>query len=1169
MAQNDENANLSKTYQKKTDKQHILDNPDTYTGSMDPTGYETYVMNSGNELGKIEAREITIIPGLYKLFDEAIVNCRDHQVRQEQLINSGQSNISPVTSIEINIEDGVISMTNDGDGIDVAEHPEYKIWIPEMIFGHLRTSTNYDKSQKKIVGGKNGFGAKLCFVWAKWGSIETCDAKRKKLYKQEFWDNLDKIDKPVIKSCSKKPYTKISFKVDFERLGVDGFSQDMLDLFKRRVMDVAAITGKKVKVKYNGELVSVKHFPQYIDLFIGNKDETQRIYEESNDRWEYAVCMAPKEEFTQVSFVNGIFTSKGGKHVEYILGQITKKLIVYIKKKKKKDVKPSTIKEQIMLFVRCDIENPSFDSQTKDCLTTNISKFGSQCEVSDKFIEKVAKLGVMDAACALTQVKEIKDVKKNDGFKSKTLRGLPKLVDAINAGTNKSNDCTLILCEGDSAKAGVLSGLSKPDRETIGVFPLKGKLLNVRGEQQKRIADNKEITDIKHILGLEVGKEYTVESVKKSLRYGKVLFMTDQDLDGSHIKGLCINLFDSQWKTLMEVPEFLGFMNTPILKATKGKQEKVFYNDGEYNTWKEENNTSSWSVKYYKGLGTSTSKEFKEYFKEKKIVYFKSTGNDSSNALDKAFNKKRAADRKIWLGNYDADLYLDTNRKEVNYEEFIDKEMIHFSKYDNERSIPCLVDGLKTSLRKILYTVFKRKLKKEIKVAQLSGSVSEISGYHHGEASLNGGIVGMAQNYVGSGNINYLQPNGQFGTRIEGGSDSASERYIFTAMEEITRYIYPEADDKVLKYLDDDGLIVEPQFYVPIVPMILVNGSKGIGTGFSTDIPCYNIRNIIEYLRRVLTKKSTEDIQFIPYYNGFQGNITEIEDQKYLVKGCYEVISPTKVRVTELPVGTWTSDYKKFIEELIDENSNKRDEPKKKSKAKGVVRDYKDMSTEKLVDFVIEFAPNIIEGLLKASGDYGCNGLEKVLKLYSTKTTTNMHMFDEKQQLKLYDSPKEIIDCYIGVRLRTYIDRKKYQVEALTQELCVLSNKARFITMILNGEIELRGMKKDAVTEMLLNMKFDMVDGDYKYLIKMPMDSQTEEEAAKLMKDHEEKKCELEVLVNTSEIEMWLNELNKLEEFYINNFNKELHSNDSVKTEKKIEKKTIKIKKTTKLKINQ
>ena len=588
------NEKLSKTYQKKTDKQHVLENPDTYTGSMEATGYETYVMDGAD----IKHKDITIIPGLYKLFDEAIVNCRDHHIRQEQNIEQKKENMMPVTNIEIDIKDGIISMQNDGNGIDVVKHPEHDIWIPEMIFAHLRTSTNYNKDQKKIVGGKNGFGFKLVLIWSTWGKVETIDHIRGLKYTQEYHDNLDVIDKPKITKCTtKKPFTRVSFKPDLARLGLTELGEDMMNLFKRRIMDIAAITGKKVKVKFNGDIVPVKQFSQYIDLYIGKKADKDRVYEEANERWEYAVSLAPKEEFTQVSFVNGIFTSKGGKHVEYILGQITKKLIAFIKKKKKVDVKPSTIKEQIMLFVRCDVENPSFDSQTKDYLTTNISKFGSTCEVSDKFIEKIAKLGIMDAACALTSVKEIKDVKKNDGWKSKTLRGYPKLLDADDAGTAKSSNCILILCEGDSAKAGIVSGMSKDDRKYIGVFPLKGKLFNVRGETPKRIAENKEIHDIKHIVGLEVGKKYTEESMKKCLRYGKVIFMTDQDLDGSHIKGLGVNLFDAEWKTLINIPNFIGFMNTPILKATKGSSHLVFYNDGEYNKWKDDNNTAGWKIK--------------------------------------------------------------------------------------------------------------------------------------------------------------------------------------------------------------------------------------------------------------------------------------------------------------------------------------------------------------------------------------------------------------------------------------------------------------------------------------------------------------------------------------------------------------------------------------------
>ena len=1065
------------------------------------------------------------------MFDEGIVNCRDHVVRMQQAITNGQQNCLPVSNIEITIDDdGTITMLNDGNGIDVAEHPEHKMWIPEMIFGHLRTSTNYDKTEKKIVGGKNGFGFKLVLIWSTYGSVETIDHIRGLKYKQEFKNNLDEICKPSITKCKNKPYTKITFKPDYKRLGINGLTPDIISLLKKRTYDVAAITDKSIKVKYNGDIIPVKNFEQYVNMYIGDKGESPRVYESSGDRWEYAVALTPTNEFVQVSFVNGIHTAKGGKHVEYILNQITRKLGEFIEKKKKVKVNPNTIKEQLILFLRCDVENPAFDSQTKDYMNTPSSKFGSKCDVSDKFIEKIAKMGVMDAALQLTEVKENKAAKKTDGVKSKSVRGIPKLTDANWAGTEKSKDCSIIFCEGDSAKAGIISGLSSEDRNIIGVYPMKGKILNVRGETVKKISENKEIAEIKKILGLETGKKYNdIEDVYKHLRYGKVLFMTDQDLDGSHIKGLGINLFQSEWPTLANIPGFIGFMNTPILKAKKGDIELNFYNDGEYNEWKEANDSKGWKIKYYKGLGTSTGKEFREYFEKKKMVGFQHS-DKSDDAIDMVFNKKRADDRKDWLKFYDRDAYLDTAKTNVTYEEFIDRELIHFSKYDCDRSIPNLMDGLKISLRKILFSAFKKNLTSEIKVAQFSGYVSEHSGYHHGEASLNAAIVGMAQNFVGSNNINLFMPNGQFGTRLQGGKDSASERYIFTQLNKITRSIFQPVDDNVLEYLNDDGLSVEPIYYAPIIPMVLVNGSKGIGTGFSTDIMCYNPLQIIEYLHNKLTSLGDDNIEFVPYYEGFKGQISKISDDKFLIKGLYEKIAVDKIKVTELPVGYWTEDFKELLEGLIEPGVDK--EGKKLS---AIIKDYDDMSKDTNVDFTITFMKGKLEELETSKGDYGCNGLEKLLKLYTTNTTTNMHLFDANDTLHKYEKVSEIIDAYYEVRLKLYGTRKDYMIDALEKELVLLSNKAKYIQENLNGTIDLRKKKKEQVISMLEEKGYDKIgdDEEYKYLVKMPMDSVTEENVERLLKDKGNKEIELETIKNTSVYQMWKTELDGLKDLYI------------------------------------
>uniref|UniRef100_A0A6C0EU23 DNA topoisomerase (ATP-hydrolyzing) n=1 Tax=viral metagenome TaxID=1070528 RepID=A0A6C0EU23_9ZZZZ len=1080
---------LEQQYQQKTDKEHILDNPDTYIGSIENVNGPMYVLSEG----KIVQMDIDYNPGLYKLFDEGIVNCRDHRIRTEAKKKIDDTT-EIVNSIHIEINDNKITMTNNGDGIDIEKHPTYQIWIPELIFAHLRTSTNYNKDEQKTTGGKNGFGFKLVLIWSTWGEIETVDAKRELKYYQKFENNLDIIHKPIITPCKKKPYTRVSFIPDYARLGVEGLSENMIKLFQRRVYDIAGITSKDVKVKYNEQLLPIKDFNQYIQIF-NDQDKVS----ESSDCWSYSVCLS--DEFKQVSFVNGIFTSKGGKHVDYIVQQITKKMVAYILKKKKIEVKPSIIKEQITIFLNSTIVNPSFDSQTKDYLNTPSSKFGSSCVVGDKFIEKLGALGVLNTSCDLSEVKDKKESKKTDGSKSKTIRGIPKLIDANYAGTKKSNECILILCEGDSAKTGIVSGLMAQDRNVIGIYPMKGKLLNVRGELLKKINENKEIIEIKKILGLETGKKY--ENIDE-LRYGKVLFMTDQDLDGSHIKGLGINMFECLWPTLLQIKGFIGFMNTPILKATKGTKTISFYNDNEYEAWKKEKEQekNGWKIKYYKGLGTSTGKEFKEYFENRKIVEIEVEEKDTSD-MDMLFNKKKSELRKEWLTNYDRDAHVDTSLSKISLGDFIHKEIIHFSKYDCDRSIPNLMDGFKVSQRKIIYGAFEKNLVQEIKVAQFSGYVSEHSGYHHGEASLNGAIVHMAQDFVGSNNINTLMPNGQFGTRLQGGKDSASERYIFTKLNILTRFIFKKQDDAILHYLDDDGTPVEPIYYLPIIPMILVNGSEGIGTGFSTKIPCFNPKTIISYIRNVLNKKEITDIdkEFIPYYRGFKGTIERENETRFITRGIFK-ITKNKVDITELPIGTWNEDYILYLEKLVET---------------GVIKDYKDLSTDKNVNIQI---------ILKDDND----DIEKTLKITTTLSISNMNLFNEKEKLTHYDNVYEIIDDFIVKRIVYYEKRKQHLIKILEKELLILKNKHNYVQELLNDTIDLRKKTTEQINELLKKKEYVRIEESYNYLIKMTMDSVSIENVETLKKQYGIKQKELDLITKTPIEDTWLSELNDLEQ---------------------------------------
>lgn len=1149
----DEEKTVEEKYKKYELLEHILALPDTYIGSIEPQKITSYVFDETSK--KMEMAELTYNPGLLKCFDEVIVNAIDHSMRLKAEEAKGKENIKHVKNIKVTInkETGTISVFNDGNGIDIKKHSTYgDLWIPELIFGELLTSTNYDKGEEKIWGGKNGYGSKLTNIFSKEFIIETVDHYTGKIYTQTFSNNMTERVKPTVKASSKAPYTQITFTPDYQRFGITNITEDIYKLFHRRVIDACATTNKEVSVSFNGEKILIKDFEKYCELFL-DKKEQPLIYEACGERWEIGASISNSGSFEYLSFVNGINTIKGGKHIEYITNMITKNLVDMTLNKKKKTVKTQHIKDNLMIFVKALIVNPSFDSQSKETLTTPVAKFGSKCELSEKFYDKLFKSGIIDKALSITEFYDKKKLVKTDGKKISRII-VPKLDDANLAGTKNSSECTLILTEGDSAKTMAIAGLSVIGRDRYGVFPLRGKILNVKDATMQKISDNNEIAAIKKILGLEQNKKYKDIS---ELRYGSIMIMTDQDHDGSHIKGLIFNIFQSMWHELYEISGFLTSMLTPIIKATNSKKEVIeFYNMSDYEKWSETINAKngSWKIKYYKGLGTSDDNEAKEYFKNmKKVTYMYDDKADE--VIDLAFNKKRADDRKLWLQNYNKDNVLDYSKLNVDYKSFVDKDLIHFSNRDLQRSINHICDGLKESTRKIIYACFKRKLyTNEIKVAQLSGYVSEVSAYHHGENSLQQAIVGMAQIYVGTNNINLLSPNGQFGSRCQGGQDASSARYIFTVMSKLTRLIFKEEDNPILNYQDDDGQQIEPEYYVPIIPMILVNGGIGIGTGYSTNIPQYNPSDIINICKMIcnsiklseISIKSIEDIENIyntidildiseitPYYLGFKGTITKSEKNSYISRGVYKWIDDSTVEISELPIGSWTEDYKEFLENMITNNQNN---------LKYIENHY----TSKNVKFILHFNSSVRKNIE--------DNFDVLFKLQSSKNLSinNIHLFNKDGAIQKYESAIDIIKEWAETRILKYLERKNYQLKNLEKDVKILSNKMRFILDVINGNIQIMNKKLSDITLKLIELKYapivideseenkdeeirdveDVEEVNYKhynYLLKMPISQLTYDRKEILEKEYNELNDKLKNLKNTNIEDIWLNDLNELE----------------------------------------
>lgn len=1128
---------------------HILHRSDTYVGSTRPRDLEDYVSEASHDF-RIVKKIINYSPAIIRIFIEPLSNAIDNVARS-------QKTQTPCTTIKVNVnlENGTTSVWNDGDCIPIEINEEEGCYNHSLIFGQLLTSSNYDDEDDRYnISGRNGLGIKLCNVFSKYFAVQAVDPDNNKMYFQEWTDNMKLVQEPEITTTKlKKGYTEVLWTPDFKQFGMKGYTQDIIDLYCRYVVDAAMLTN--INVYFNNVLIPIKNLKDYSRLY-SNVDEKDIMFVNTKDA---QIIITPSSQFQSVSFVNGVYTSLGGTHVDAWVEAAFRPLVQNLTKPKSVTYNIGDIKKFFRIFVVVQVINPEFESQSKHKLESPVS-----ASFKKAYTTAMMKWSVIDD---IRRSKEMVVLKKLER-KKKNFVKIDGLDPANNEGGAFGHQCTLILVEGLAAKTYAVKGIDvgafgKQGRDWFGIYALRGKVLNVRNAKAASIAKNNVVADIIKALGAKLDYNYSEDRLYFTLRYGRILIITDADVDGIHISGLIQNMIHTLFPTLLErTKPFITSMQTPIVRVfqpcslTGGKKnELLFYDEREYQKYVTKFNVKfpgkEIDKKYYKGLGSSTDQDIADTFGQK-MIELQNDENTSFN-MNKIFHTKQADARKIWLENYnvnDVALAWEGDKQEtitLNMSDFLNTEMIKFSLNDCKRSIPGLMDGQKESQRKTLYACFLRNLRytgKSLKVAQLAGYCAEHTAYHHGEQNLYDTITRMANVYPGSNNIPLLYRDGQYGTRLSGGKDAANARYIFTKLDGMTRFLFPKEDDVLLDRVVDDGDVVEPTFYSPILPVILINGcTVGIGTGWSCSVPCYNPIDLIASVKtwldndgKVLLKDddgTTVSLlpEITPWYRGYTGLIEKSSDARYTSWGNVTVDKKTKV-VDELPIGMWTDNFKEFLDGLREEKD---------------IKNVKNHSTPKNPKFTITEEK---DGII-------CNN--KTLKLYKYIYTSNMVLFDENGFIKKYDNVDEIINSFCKVRFEYYIKRKKHLLGQMDHDIKFLGNKRRFLEEVMSGEIKLfddsgktrkskkvaamiddlekRGYDKD--TKPTVKKDEDDEDnedkqtGGYDYLLRLQFRSITEERILKLQKDIASRIKEKKILSKKSEKSLWIHDLDEFEKAYI------------------------------------
>jgi DNA topoisomerase-2 len=1048
-----------------------------------------------NEDDKIVKDKVKYVPGFLRIFIEVLSNAVDNVWRSKY--SSNKKYRQTFIEIEVDPSTGRTMVHNNGKPIPIIFNKKEKMLNPELIFGTLLTSSNYDDDQIRGTSGRNGYGVKLTNIFSTIFKVVCNDGEYR--FIQTFGDNMSRRNPAKITESKRAPCTKVTYYPDFSRFkGLDKYTDDIISVMKKLAYDAAMFTG--ITVKFNGDEIFVKTLRNYVDMYPYNTGEILTFKTEDSK-----VALVGTTEAFYVTFVNGVYTENGGVHYELWRSRIMKEVIKLITKRLKTKMTLRDIKCYFGIFIVCNLVNPEFKGQDKAELTSpppNVPKTLN--------LIRVMKWKFLDHLENLLRVRDLKKLKQSDAKKNSHL-SVDNLDDANLAGTSHSVKCSLFITEGLSAKTFARRMISNlPEGSDLhGVYPIRGKFLNTRNANTGHIAKNTEVSDLKKALGLKYDVDYANPDNFRTLRYGKLQILADADLDGIHIGGLLINFIHSLFPSLLPLG-FVQVVRTPIVKLTiRGNitpiYDQIVYEEV-YKKYRQKN--IKFSAQYYKGLGTYSPDEIKEYTTHP--VYAQVMSDEGCDeAINLAFNDKRSNDRKTWLLNYDRDRLVPIEPgDDLCVSMFVHNELIRFSMDDNTRAIPSLLDGLKPTQRKIIYSTFKRNLDQLLKVAQFAGYVAEHTSYKHGEQSVSEAIIHMGRDFVGSNNIPFFLTKGNFGTRLEGGKDATAPRYIFVRLNPIMKYLFIKDDEQLLDRLDEDGQLVEPKCYLPILPYVLINGASGIGTGFSTDIPCFNPLDVVNAVRHCINDEEWEDI--VPWYAGYKGIITP-EGKSVTTHGIFEKEWKTHrgfdiARVTELPVGFWTSKFKVLLDKLVHD---------------GKIHSCKKYDNVENFEFHIYYRQSMAN-----------NVTWETLRLTRSISLNNMVMFDERDVPHRYESVREIIEEFCKIRLFYYTRRKKILLKNLEEKYMEQEGRVLYIEGVINGEIKLLGQSEKGLIDNLLARKFYKKKNSFDYLLDMPNRTLTSKRVVELKSQLEKIVVSMKELKSKKPKQLWLDDLEMFEKEY-------------------------------------